>query len=333
MVRGKAYSDDFVIVVHQLRKNGKTHREIAQLVGKTYWQVKSLLRTTAVIGKHVKRSKRGRRRCTTAADDRAIGLYAKRHRFGTKHAIGRLFDVSRQTIRRRLKEQGIVSRVAHRNVLNKQQRLTRKRWCQNMLKTDFTAWLFSDECSFELANCSTVSRAWVIRKVGEKYAKCCVLNSPVKCRQRVHIWGCISSLGVATFRVLTQTVNRQVCIETYRRNLLPLIDRLPLSWTGKVIFQQDNARPHVAADTIQFLRRKRVTTTQWPAYSPDINPIENVWALMKKYVRLQEPQNITELSAAIKRAWREIVTPELCKRLFSSMRGRLLAVIRKAGLR
>jgi transposase len=333
MTHGKACSDDLVILIHRLRRKGKSYGEIAKLVEKSRSTVSTLLRTTVVVGDRVTRSARGRHRCTTNADDRAIGMYAKRHRFDSKHSIGRVFDVSKQTVRRRLKERGIVSRKAHRNILNKRERLARKRWCRNMLRTDFSTWLFSDECSFELSNCSTVSRAWVLRKAGEKYVRCCVLNAPVKSRQKVHIWGCISSVGVGTFRVLTQTVNRHVCIQTYSRNLLPLYDSLPLSWTGRVVFQQDNARPHVAADTMRFLARKRITTTQWPAYSPDINPIENVWALMKNFVRRCEPQNVTELIAAIQSAWKAIVTAELCNRLYSSMRGRLLAVIRKAGLR
>jgi transposase len=98
----------------------------------------------------------------------------------------------------------------------------------------------------------------------------------------------------------------------------------------KSYFQQDNARPQVATDTMQFLAQTDVTTTQWPAYSPDINPIEN--ALMKNYVRNLEPQNLTELIAAIKKGRRQIVAPNLCKRLYSSMRVRVQAVIWTLGL-
>lgn len=191
---------------------------------------------------------------------------------------------------------------------------------------------FSDECAFELSNCSAENRGWVHRKVGEKYLKTCVLRAPVKGRQKVHLWGCISSTGVAKFRILTGTVNREVCIETYRRKLLPMLDLLPIAWEGNVMFQQDNARPHVAHDTMEFLRINGVTTVNWPAYSPDLNPIENVWALMKRYVRSRQPQNVTQLKIAIKKACREIVTPQLCRNLYSSMRGRLNRVIQKNGL-
>jgi transposase len=333
MTRGKALSDDLVCVIHKLHNEGKLYCEIGATIGKSESVVRYVLSTTKLDGERVIRPKRGHGRITDKRQDQRMAILSKLHRFSSNQAIGNEFNVSRETVRRRLKEKGIFSRLAHTDVLTDSQRRMRKNWCSRMLMTNFLTWLFSDECAFELSNCSAVKRAWVHRMVGEKYVKCCVLRAPVKSRQKVHIWGCISSTGVATLRILSQTVNRHVCIETYRKKLLPMIDRLPLSWLGKVVFQQDNARPHVAVDTMQFLRENRVTTAVWPPYSPDLNPIENVWSIMKTLVRKQNPQTVPDLIKAIKYVWRETVTPQLCKNLFSSMRTRLTNVIRKKGMR
>jgi len=37
----------------------------------------------------------------------------------------------------------------------------------------------------------------------------------------------------------------------------------------------------------------------WPSYSPDVNPMENIWAIMKRNVSKRNPQNIQELIEAI----------------------------------
>ncbi|GFW80327.1 transposable element Tcb2 transposase [Trichonephila clavipes] len=52
---------------------------------------------------------------------------------------------------------------------------------------------------------------------------------------------------------------------------LSLMQRLP-----EAIFQQDNARPHTARVSQDCLRT--VTTLPWPALSPDLSPIEHIWA-------------------------------------------------------
>ena len=47
------------------------------------------------------------------------------------------------------------------------------------------------------------------------------------------------------------------------------------------ILQQDNARAHTSFSTKDFFSREKVSLLDWPAQSPDINPIENVWAWMQ----------------------------------------------------
>jgi hypothetical protein len=52
---------------------------------------------------------------------------------------------------------------------------------------------------------------------------------------------------------------------------------VPFICCNHLMFQYDNARPHVARICTQFLEAENVTGLPWPAYSSDISPIEHVW--------------------------------------------------------
>ena len=147
------------------------------------------------------------------------------------------------------------------------------------------------------------------------------------------VWGCININGDNAFCFTNGSINADRYISIMRDTLLPFLDRQPLALTRRAIYQQDNAPAHRARTAMRFLANNGVTTTIWPVYSPDLNLIENVWALLKQEVRRTGPQTLTELRKAIRKSWRRVVTPDLCRRLYASIHSRLDRVIHNHGLR
>ena len=77
----------------------------------------------------------------------------------------------------------------------------------------------------------------------------------------------------------------------YRDNILtPII--LPFVRRYNVTFQQDNARPHVARVCMDFLATNHVNVLPWPAYSPDLLPIEHIWDILDRKVQAHDPHPV-----------------------------------------
>ncbi len=69
------------------------------------------------------------------------------------------------------------------------------------------------------------------------------------------------------------------------------------------IFQQDLAPAHTAKGNESWFNDHGVTVLDWPANSPDLNPRENLWCIVKRKMRHTRPNNADDLKAAIKATW------------------------------
>lgn len=69
---------------------------------------------------------------------------------------------------------------------------------------------------------------------------------------------------------------------------------------------------------------------EWPAQSPDLNPIENLWTDVKKAVWEAKPRSNSELWAVVEKSWKSIPL-ERCQDLVNSMKRRCSAVINNKG--
>ena len=92
-----------------------------------------------------------------------------------------------------------------------------------------------------------------------------------------------------------------------------------------------NARPHRAV-TDAYLERETIVCMDWPARSPDLNPIEHAWDMLQHVVSAQpvQPRTLQELKDALVAEWR-FIPQNLIRTLITSMRRRCSAVIDARG--
>ncbi|GFX20815.1 transposable element Tcb2 transposase [Trichonephila clavipes] len=98
------------------------------------------------------------------------------------------------------------------------------------------------------------------------------------------------------------------------------------------IFMDDNARPHRTLAVEELLESEDITRMDWPAYSPDLNPIEHVWDALERRIaaRLHHPENTQQLKEMLIEEW-ALLPQELLHRLVLSMRRRCESTIAREG--
>lgn len=143
------------------------------------------------------------------------------------------------------------------------------------------------------------------------------------------LWGGISSLGKLDLVFTSNHVDSEEYQGILDDALIPFLRR---HRTKKLVFMQDNASTHSSHTTRSWLFEHNVTVLEWPARSPDLNPIENVWGQLAGlvYAHNKQYESIRDLRAAIATAWRQIKLPYL-KSLYSSMNKRVADVIERKG--
>ncbi len=217
---------------------------------------------------------------------------------------------------------------ATKPLLNQRQRQKHLTWAVEKNNWTVAQWskvLFSDESKFCISFGNQGPRVW--RKSGEAQNPCC-LKSSVKFPQSVMIWAAMSSAGVGPLCFLKSTVNAAIYQEIVEHFLLPSAGKL--YGDADFIFQQDLAPAHTAKGTKSWFNDHGVTVLDWPANSPDLNPIENLWGIVKRKMRDTRPNNADDLKATVKETWASI-PPQQCHKLITSMPRRIEAVIKAKG--
>ena len=128
--------------------------------------------------------------------------------------------------------------------------------------------------------------------------------------------GCFATSGVGDLYEIEGNLTAKKCREILKHNLKKSANKLFESQDW--IFQQDNSPNHRANIVKNYLKNAKIKTLTWPSQSPDINPIENIWAEIKRKTKDCNCSNKQDLFKVILKAWNELTSTYLSK-LIESM--------------
>ena len=144
-------------------------------------------------------------------------------------------------------------------------------------------------------------------------------------------WGAIGKDFKSELVIFEENVTADVYIEQviYGSNLI--FDADDHYVYDRWVFQQDNARPHIALKTMEHLRELQVKLlANWPPYSPDLNIIEVVWAIMKRRLNAIQARTLADVKRVVLQVWEDL-SFETINNLVEQMPKRMKALVNKNG--
>lgn len=321
-----------------LLDEGYSQRHIANLLGVNHSTISRVLKRFNETGSYRRRPGQGRKRCTSARDDRFLKQSALRNRSVTSSLLRndleatRNVAISTRTVRRRLKEAGLDSRrPATAPLLSRENRVARLRFARDHCNWSVDDWkrvLFTDETRVSLKSPDGRERVW--RRPGERFAQCNISPRIPFGGGSTMFWGGICyDARTELVPIRPRSMNATFYLENIVvEHVMPFGPFLGQDF----LFMQDNARPHVAREVLDYLNNVGLPVIEWPPRSPDMNPIEHLWDKLKRRVRahIPAPANLRELENAVLTEW-ENIPQNAIQDLIRSMPRRMNAVIRSRG--
>ena len=145
-------------------------------------------------------------------------------------------------------------------------------------------------------------------------------------------WGCFGYKGVGYATKITGTMNQLLYKEVLKDEMLKSKEWcLEEKDQEDFVFQQDNAPCHKAHSIMEWFDEKGIRVLDHPPQSPDLNPIENLWRIVKISIyKNHDIKSVKDLWEAFEEEW-EKVDAVTCQKLIESMPKRLALVIKARG--
>ena len=277
-------------------------------------------------------SNKHQHRCTSSRQDRKLMKIVRENRRASLTDLRAVFQeqtgkfIGRSTIKRRCDSAGYHVRAISRKIQHtKEHRQARIKWCKerrNWGKKQWERIIWSDESAFQVHY-----RKGKVRIRRRKWEDPCNVPAVVGGGGTVMVWGCFKGNVSGVLVTTRKSINSAQYQKILENGLLPSLDLFPdLNFQ----FQQDNAPIHVSKSTKTWLANEGIDLLPWPAKSPDLNPIENLWDLMDRKLRKMALNSLDELELALHNAWLAIPQDTL-KNLSNSMPDRVRKCLSRRG--
>ena len=170
--------------------------------------------------------------------------------------------------------------------------------CVDWTTEDWEKVLFTDETILEIN--SRTGRVHVQRPVGEAFNPK-YLAPKIAHPEKLNAWACFSAKGPGRIHVFDDNLNASGLNKILQRHV---VDAALKMWPNEQwYYQQDNNPKHRAHIVHKFFHNSGVMVLDHPPYSPDLNPIENLWEIIRTRVDDRKPKDLVQLKQFWEEEW------------------------------
>lgn len=327
MPRGTKLTEDEQRQILVLNAQSRSMREIASAINRSKTVVQAFLNNPDGYGNA---GRPGRPRVLTPAERRIIKREVSKSIKSANDVRKELhLTVSLSTVQRALREDPDLKykKMKASPPLTERHKNARVEFAKSYVQWTWALWtkvIFSDEKKFNLDGPDGFSYYWHDLRKEEK-----VFSKRQMGGQSIMTWGAFCFHGKSELAIVDGRQDSTKYCSLLEQYLIPFASS---TYGEPYIFQQDNAPSHSSRQTKQWFEDKGIDFMRWPAKSPDLNPIENLWGILARtvYKNARQFSNVEELKEVVMRAWEEI-PPETLRNLVRTMPNRCIEVLAVQG--
>ena len=199
-------------------------------------------------------------------------------------------EISKKTIEKIFKGHNILWTIPlWKPLLNPEIIKKRLKFCQDhQYKANFERWVFTDETHFWLKNAG--EKRWIMK--GEDY-----IQSTTKTgNQRINCYEAFSKHKKYSLNFFKENMDSKKYIQCVKK----IIPEITESLESNYIIYMDNDSKHISIESLKFYKSNLISIKLGPAYSSDLNPIENLWGLIKREMSSKSFKSLSEVQDFVK---------------------------------